>query len=338
MRALTWLPHRSALRLLVAACLASACGGEKASPGPDGAGGGGGLWTGPGTGGRPGGGGGAGGSGGPGGGASGGGGSGGGGGAPVGGGGSGGGGVAGSSGGASGGGTGGAIGGACPPGGCPAGSYCDLAIGQCVAGCVSDEACPARHICEGRQCVVGCRACANDGNPCTAERCVDGECTHPPVPDQTACDDDGNECTRDTCVAGACTHPPRPDDQPCRDDGNECTLDRCSAGRCTAFEDPARPICDSSGYPSAVCVARSCSAPPRYCTVSPNGAGDWAYAPYSTSGGSLAESCGCDGSTLRWVWHDRVGGGSGSEMCSVCYAYSQPDSTYGMITVIGCWP
>jgi len=48
----------------------------------------------------------------------------------------------------------------------------------------------------------------NDGNPCTDDICVNGECTHPPKPDGTPCPDDGDPCTQDLCNAATaeCKH------------------------------------------------------------------------------------------------------------------------------------
>ncbi len=58
----------------------------------------------------------------------------------------------------------------------------------------------------------------NDGNACTDDACVEGQCSSSP----TVCDD-GNECTVDACDEGSgCFHY----DLDCND-GNECTTDSC---------------------------------------------------------------------------------------------------------------
>jgi hypothetical protein len=62
----------------------------------------------------------------------------------------------------------------------------------------------------------------DDGDPCTAEACVDGACTFPPLP----CDD-GDACTIDGCADGTCVFTPLG----C-DDGLDCTADGCLDGVC----------------------------------------------------------------------------------------------------------
>src|SRR5437667_426854 len=105
----------------------------------------------------------------------------------------------------------------------------------------------------------------DDRNPCTADYCVLGSCSHAPIAGcklcTTAADcDDGNACTTDSCDAGvchnspitlvctasdqchtagtcdpatgACTNPAQADGTPCTD-GNVCThTDACVAGAC----------------------------------------------------------------------------------------------------------
>ena len=62
----------------------------------------------------------------------------------------------------------------CPAGGCPPGSYCDLALDLCIAGCLADESCPEGQICNDRECVPGCR---DDLGCSDAESCLDELCT-----------------------------------------------------------------------------------------------------------------------------------------------------------------
>jgi Carbohydrate binding domain len=69
--------------------------------------------------------------------------------------------------------------------------------------------------------------CPDDFNPCTDEKCVDGECAHP---DNTADCTDGNDCTDDVCEGGACKS--QNNTANC-DDGNDCTdADACADGAC----------------------------------------------------------------------------------------------------------
>jgi hypothetical protein len=73
----------------------------------------------------------------------------------------------------------------------------------------------------------GCLISCDDGDPCTVDTCVGGECVNTPV----VCDD-GNPCTDDACVEGECVFTPVPG-RAC-DDGNACTAnDACDAtGAC----------------------------------------------------------------------------------------------------------
>ncbi|HEX7668710.1 MAG TPA: hypothetical protein VF395_03960, partial [Polyangiaceae bacterium] len=49
-----------------------------------------------------------------------------------------------------------------------------------------------------------CSTSCDDANPCTADACVSGACTHVAVPAGTSCSD-GNACTTsDTCAGGVC--------------------------------------------------------------------------------------------------------------------------------------
>jgi hypothetical protein len=120
---------------------------------------------------------------------------------------------------------------------CPAGVACQVVAGQ--SG-------PGSGVCGPKP----CESC-DDGNPCTADVCTDGLCTHPalaaPCDDGNACTegdsckegvcsgqakgcDDAVACTVDTCSGGACSH--QPDASAC-DDGNLCTADNCGAPGCS---------------------------------------------------------------------------------------------------------
>ena len=70
-----------------------------------------------------------------------------------------------------------------------------------------------------------CRVAADcdDGDPCTADACVNEECAYTPLADDTPCGD-ADACNGvETCQAGECvTRPP-----PNCDDGDPCTRDEC---------------------------------------------------------------------------------------------------------------
>ncbi|MCK9420522.1 MAG: hypothetical protein M0R70_14215 [Nitrospirae bacterium] len=102
----------------------------------------------------------------------------------------------------------------------------------------------------------------DDGNACTADRCVGGYCFH----ENTACND-SNFCTSDTCNAatGACVYTPvpgclctgQPDGTSCND-GNPCTLnDMCSGQVCAG----TAKNCDDGN----VCTTDSCDTATGNC-------------------------------------------------------------------------
>lgn len=81
------------------------------------------------------------------------------------------------------------------------------------------------------RCAQHCEVLCNDGNACTVDACVDGQCTSTPA--SVDCDD-GNPCTADMCdPQGGCQNAPLPG-QAC-DDGVACTgADTCdTSGTCT---------------------------------------------------------------------------------------------------------
>ncbi len=76
---------------------------------------------------------------------------------------------------------------------------CDPATGQCVAGIVP---CPPGEECDERtdvcvECLIGLDC--TDGNPCTADRCPFGRCTHTPIPGCHDRDRDGVIDELDDC-------------------------------------------------------------------------------------------------------------------------------------------
>ncbi len=160
---------------------------------------------------------------------------------------------------------------------CPSGKHCHPELHQCVA-CFADDHCllgvcdEDKYYCteclEDKDCASGkcdeekhiCIECGSDdecddGNPCTKETCVEGQCASVPATGEIACSD-GDPCTLgDTCVEGACVpgqkdpeciEPPdgckeAEDGTPC-DDGDACTLDDyCLKGECVG--DSIAPEC-----------------------------------------------------------------------------------------------
>ena len=114
----------------------------------------------------------------------------------------------------------------------------------------------------------------NDGDPCTADKCVAGACQHDPVPGCCTSDgqcNDNNPCTTDRCAVNVCQHDPLPGcctgDGQCND-GDPCTTDRCAANVCQ--HDPLPGCCTGNGQcddndPSTEdhCVGNVCQHMPR---------------------------------------------------------------------------
>ncbi|HOX45972.1 MAG TPA: hypothetical protein PK668_20385 [Myxococcota bacterium] len=151
--------------------------------------------------------------------------------------------------------------------------------GQCGAGQCSypfeDLRCET-GVCLAGACQGGCAgggcvsdADCDDGNPCTAEACLDTCCYSDPQPDGLACDD-GDECTGgDACQTGVCRGLPVPGCLPCRedadcDDGNPCTRDGCIQGSCVNEQAGDGMFCDD-GEPCTLddrCSAGACGGWP----------------------------------------------------------------------------
>lgn len=124
----------------------------------------------------------------------------------------------------------------------------------------------------GGQCQYGPKDC-DDGNDCTEDDCVTGNCTHTwicdaptdPCQERKCVDgecetgpkdcDDGDPCTDDSCVDGECVNTNR-----C-DDGNGCTEDLCRNDDCAS-----RWLCDD-GDPCTTdeCLNGSCTHTPLSC-------------------------------------------------------------------------
>lgn len=87
----------------------------------------------------------------------------------------------------------------CDAGPPPESELCDNGIdddGDTMADCEDVEDCPDSTF------------CVDDGNPCTADLCMDGSCRHDDEPDSTVCDDEMTCTSGDACSAGMCIGTP----------------------------------------------------------------------------------------------------------------------------------
>ncbi len=133
---------------------------------------------------------------------------------------------------------------------------CAPATGSCTsapatgAGIVCDDGdiCTVSDVCKAGACVGGAPACS-DGNPCTADACTAGTCSHGPT--AGSCED-GDLCTGgDFCGAGLC----RPGTSNGCDDGDACTADGCKpAGGCVHA--PIAALCKDDNP----CTDESCDS------------------------------------------------------------------------------
>ncbi|NOZ02853.1 MAG: hypothetical protein GXP54_13350 [Deltaproteobacteria bacterium] len=152
--------------------------------------------------------------------------------------------------------------------------------------CDDGDGCTTDDRCQDGQCVSGPVDC-DDANPCTADTCVEGQCSHEAIAadcddgdlctindacEQGVCKgsavdcDDGNPCTDDLCDPDkGCLNPPVTSTEPVPcEDGNLCTVgDICVNGACQAGSDP--PDCDD-GNP---CTDDGC-VPSKGCVPLPN--------------------------------------------------------------------
>ncbi len=97
-------------------------------------------------------------------------------------------------------------------------------------------------------------ACADDGNICTDDVCIQGQCQH--VNNSDPCSDDDNPCTDDYCQNASCQHVPNSD--PC-EDSDPCTVsDTCQGGTCLGSDK------DCSAYDSD-CKYGACNSSNGFC-------------------------------------------------------------------------
>lgn len=142
------------------------------------------------------------------------------------------------------------------PGRCASGSF---ACAEGVLSCAptnppEPESCDGIDTdCDGVDDENEAGLCADDGNPCSEPRCLNGSCGFQPVANGAACDD-GNPCTTgDVCSDGVCTGRPA-----ACNDGNECTVDSCGAHGCAFF-----PVAEGTpcGGGFGVCRFGTCVLP-----------------------------------------------------------------------------
>ena len=118
-----------------------------------------------------------------------------------------------------------------------------LANGGCsnlvVAGpCDDGDACTVNDACVNGTCESGSVIGCDDGNPCTDEACVGGDCVF--TPNAAECND-GNACTLgDVCQGGWCSFT---EFLGC-DDGNPCTDDACNVETGCVFANNTNPCSD----------------------------------------------------------------------------------------------
>lgn len=122
-------------------------------------------------------------------------------------------------------------------------------VGSCD-DCNDDNQCTA-DICLNGTCI---HVPLDPGTPCGSPASTDctlpdtcdgqGECLSNHEANDTECTDDGNSCTNDFCLNGECSHPPEPAGTLCVD-GNSCTTDDvCNGtGTCAGLPIPDCPGC-----------------------------------------------------------------------------------------------
>ena len=159
-------------------------------------------------------------------------------------------------------------------------AWCDQATGLCAFEMADDitpcgEPVDACH--RAPRCVHGtCRTdlatpvVCDDGNACTADACVDGDCVSTPV---AAYCDDHDPCTvQDRCLAGLCVGNPKPDcgclsDLDCADldDDDPCTGEMgCVEGVCRV-KPGSLPACDT--WPAPPCQRYACDPASGGCVL-----------------------------------------------------------------------
>lgn len=109
----------------------------------------------------------------------------------------------------------------------------------------------------GAECSLSNVEVCEDDDPCTADDCFDGACTHEPAADDTPCtarDGMAGSCQEGACVVQCSS------DAEC-DDANVCTIDSCdlAVGQCT-FEELDGVEADASEQTDGDCQVVECEA------------------------------------------------------------------------------
>lgn len=229
---------------------------------------------------------------------------------------------------------------------CASDAICD--DGECITQKPNGGACSVNEQCQSGICVSGvcCNtACDQPEGECTlAAECSTGTCTVPPKSTQVACADDGNPCTVDRCDgAGGCEHVPGNPGVVCRAAAGVCDVEET----CTGTSDQCPPdqkkaagtVCSDDGN---VCTSDVCDGTSADCThpavADETSCGQVTYGTWGACGG-FSGTCGESGTRSRTVTAPRcVSGGCQN----VTYSETEPCSrdTDGQTcgtTQIGGW-
>jgi len=127
--------------------------------------------------------------------------------------------------------------------------------------CNDSNQCTTNDTCTDGVCIGTPVNCPSDGNPCTINTCLLGQCTEIPLSGIPCAD--GNACTTsDQCSFGGCIGTP----MNC-DDGKVCTTDTCSPATGCVFTNNSEP-CDDGMFCTVddVCTNAECGGSPRDCS------------------------------------------------------------------------
>jgi cysteine-rich repeat protein len=171
-----------------------------------------------------------------------------------------------------------------------------------------------------------CQGClqdgdCDDGNSCSADSCVKGECLHLSAPASCATDqqcEDGSPCTLDTCDQAAClcssvVVPGCCDaDWEC-DDSIPCTVDKCVGHACRhAAKVPGKACCkgDADCVPAVPCTAGKC-------LTTGEKAGQCVFAPDPAKPNCCLTDSECPSESLKWIGKCQVDPALGYHKCGL---------------------
>jgi len=149
---------------------------------------------------------------------------------------------------------------------CNDGLYCN-GTDTCGAGSCSvhsDNPCPPPKTCNEALDRCDDAACPDEGNSCTDEVLVNGQCTHPNKSNGIPCDDNNANTNNDRCSNGVCIGDPGPcsdgdcaSDTDC-DDGNYCNgTETCVGCQCQVGARPCNAVTEECDEDEDRCVADS---------------------------------------------------------------------------------